>query len=96
MGKLIYIDDDLTPEEKKIAKKLRDQGRKLRAEGKKVKVGANKIIIDEIPHHFTDNAVLSPIIRSSSSDPVLCSRRPSQQLYHHVEQSASPLDLPKK
>lgn len=45
-GKKIYIDSDLTPQERDIQKKLRQTARKLREEGKNVKIGHMKLIVD--------------------------------------------------
>ena len=42
----IFIDDDLTKEERKIQKMLRDKGYKERIMGKKVKIGYKKMWVD--------------------------------------------------
>ncbi|KAH0567733.1 hypothetical protein KQX54_012689 [Cotesia glomerata] len=48
----VYIGYDLTPEEEKLAKKLRDEAKILRANGKSVKIRPNKLIVDGSPYIF--------------------------------------------
>jgi hypothetical protein len=45
-GERIYIDDDLTNEERKILKKLREVAREEKDRGKRVKMGYRKIQIN--------------------------------------------------
>jgi hypothetical protein len=45
-GERMYIDDDLTNEEKKTQKKLREVTREVRNKGKRVKIGYRKIQIN--------------------------------------------------
>jgi hypothetical protein len=45
-GERMYIDDDLTNEEKKTQKKLREVTREVRNRGKRVKIGYRKIQIN--------------------------------------------------
>lgn len=43
----IWIEDDLTKEEREIQKQLREKAKKERTKGKKVKVGYMKIFIED-------------------------------------------------
>lgn len=48
----IYVDDDLTQEDREIQKLARDQCKKAREQGKKAKVGYRRIYINEKEHKW--------------------------------------------
>lgn len=47
LSKGVYIDDDLTREEREVQKKLRDRAREEKGRGKRVRVGYRKIRIED-------------------------------------------------
>ncbi|KAH0561068.1 hypothetical protein KQX54_012156 [Cotesia glomerata] len=59
----VYFNDDLTPDEAKLAKKLRDEAKKFREEGKTVKVRPNKITVDkqDCTFDFTSNSLVTSL-----------------------------------
>jgi len=55
-GRDIYIDHDLTKEERDIQRKLRERAKREREEGKKVKIGYKKIIIEGKTYIWNEEA----------------------------------------
>lgn len=46
-GRNIFIDHDMTKEEREVQRKMRERARRKREEGKKVKIGYRKITVKE-------------------------------------------------
>ncbi|XP_011688394.1 PREDICTED: uncharacterized protein PF11_0207-like [Wasmannia auropunctata] len=55
----IYIDHDLTPEERQVQWKIRERAKKEKLEGKQVKIGYRKIIIQGKIHVCDDTELVS-------------------------------------
>lgn len=55
-GRDIYIDHDLTKEERDIQRKLRERAKREREESKKVKIGYKKIIIEGKTYIWNEEA----------------------------------------